>query len=56
VARLVAEGCSNAEIAKRLFLSQRTAANHVGNILAKLDLTNRAQIARWAAEHGAIGA
>jgi len=56
VASLVAQGCSNAEIARRLFLSERTAANHVGNILTKLDLRSRAQIARWATENGVTSA
>lgn len=55
VARLVAEGCSNAEIAGRLFLSPRTAANHVSNILSKLGIRRRSEIARWAVENGLVG-
>lgn len=55
VARLVAEGCSNAEIASRLFLSPRTAANHVSNILSKLGVRRRSEIARWAVENGLVG-
>jgi DNA-binding CsgD family transcriptional regulator len=47
VARLVAEGLTNREIAQRLFISERTAENHVQHILAKLDFTSRAQIAAW---------
>ncbi|MDQ3783625.1 MAG: AAA family ATPase [Actinomycetota bacterium] len=47
VARLVAEGLTNREIAERLFLSERTAQNHVQHILTKLDLSNRSQIAVW---------
>jgi DNA-binding CsgD family transcriptional regulator len=47
VARLVAEGLTNREIGERLFISERTAQNHVQHILTKLDFTNRAQIARW---------
>jgi DNA-binding NarL/FixJ family response regulator len=42
VARLVAEGLTNREIAQRLFISERTAQNHVQHILTKLDFTNRA--------------
>ena len=38
---LVAEGLSNAEIAERLVISPRTAAHHVGHILAALDAPNR---------------
>jgi DNA-binding CsgD family transcriptional regulator len=47
VARLVAEGSTNREIAQRLFISERTAQNHVQHILTKLDFTSRAQIAAW---------
>jgi len=45
VARLLAEGLTNAELARRLFISPRTAAVHVSNILSKLDLTSRTQVA-----------
>lgn len=47
VADLVAQGLTNREIASRLFLSERTAQNHVQHILDKLDLPNRSQIALW---------
>lgn len=47
VARLVAEGLTNKEIGQRLFISERTAQNHVQHILTKLDFTSRAQIAAW---------
>jgi DNA-binding CsgD family transcriptional regulator len=47
VARLVAEGLTNREIAQALFISERTAQNHVQHILTKLDFTSRAQIAAW---------
>jgi len=49
VARLVAEGQSNREIAARLVISQRTAEGHVEHILTKLGFTSRAQIAAWIA-------
>jgi DNA-binding NarL/FixJ family response regulator len=49
VARLVAEGLSNKRIAARLFISERTVATHVGNILNKLAFNSRAQIAGWMA-------
>jgi predicted ATPase/DNA-binding CsgD family transcriptional regulator len=48
VAELVAAGQSNREIAATLVVSQRTAEGHVENILTKLDLSSRAQIAVWA--------
>jgi len=49
VARLVAEGLSNKQIAARLFISDRTVATHVGNILNKLGFNSRAQVATWVA-------
>jgi DNA-binding CsgD family transcriptional regulator len=47
VAELVTEGLSNREIAERLFITEKTAAYHVGNILNKLDFSSRAQIAAY---------
>jgi len=47
VATLVAQGLTNREIAARLYLSERTAENHVQHILTKLDLANRSQIGMW---------
>jgi DNA-binding NarL/FixJ family response regulator len=52
VARLVAQGLSNREIAERLVISKWTADNHVANILRKLDLARRAQVATWLAAAG----
>jgi len=49
VARLVADGLSNKQIAARLFISDRTAATHFGNILNKLGFNSRAQVATWVA-------
>lgn len=47
IANLIGEGLTNREIASRLYVSERTAQNHVHHILTKLDLTNRSQIAVW---------
>jgi non-specific serine/threonine protein kinase len=47
VAALVAEGLTNKEVASRLRLSVRTAENHVLNVMNKLGLDNRAQVASW---------
>lgn len=50
VARFVAAGKSNREIADALFIGTRTVESHVGHILGKLGFTSRAQIAAWVAE------
>ena len=49
VARLVAGGRSNKQIAAELVISQRTAEGHVERILAKLGFTSRAQVAAFVA-------
>jgi DNA-binding CsgD family transcriptional regulator len=48
VARLVARGQTNRQIAETLVVSERTAENHVQHILVKLGFSNRSQIAAWA--------
>lgn len=48
VLQLLAEGLTNAQIAERLFITPKTAAHHVGSILAKLGLANRAEAAAFA--------
>lgn len=52
VVEAVAKGHSNAEIAAELFMSVATVKAHVSNILAKLDLDNRTQIALLAHDAG----
>ncbi|MYS94109.1 MULTISPECIES: LuxR C-terminal-related transcriptional regulator, partial [Streptomyces] len=47
VARLVAEGLANQQIADRLVIARRTAEGHVERILSKLGFSNRSQIAAW---------
>ncbi len=51
VAALLADGLTNGQLADRLFISPKTAAVHVSNILAKLGLSSRAEIAAWAVRH-----
>jgi DNA-binding CsgD family transcriptional regulator len=52
VAALLAEGLSNAALAERLFISPRTAAVHVSNILSKLGMASRTEVAAWAVREG----
>ncbi|HEX2041731.1 MAG TPA: LuxR C-terminal-related transcriptional regulator [Acidimicrobiales bacterium] len=47
VAKLVAEGLTNRQIAERLVISERTAQHHVQHILTKLGFSSRSQIAAW---------
>ncbi|HKY17193.1 MAG TPA: HD domain-containing phosphohydrolase [Microthrixaceae bacterium] len=51
VLRLVAEGCSNPEIGRRLGVSRRTAEHHVQHIYTKLGVSSRAGAALFALEH-----
>jgi DNA-binding CsgD family transcriptional regulator len=48
VLQLIAAGLSNAEISDRLFISQKTAANHVSNVLLKLGVRSRTEAASLA--------
>jgi NarL family two-component system response regulator LiaR len=52
VLKLVARGLTNQEIAEELVISERTAGNHIGNILNKLHLANRTQAALYALREG----
>lgn len=52
VLQLVARGHSYGEIGAQLFISAKTAENHVRNILGKLHLSRRADLVRYAVEHG----
>ncbi len=54
ILRLVAEGCRDREIAERLFLSHHTVANHVRNILGKLEVQSRAAAISLAIRGGLI--
>lgn len=51
IIRLVADGLSNKEIAASLFLSEGTVRNYLSNILDKLDLRDRTQLAVYYYKH-----
>jgi DNA-binding NarL/FixJ family response regulator len=52
VARLIAKGHSNREIAEALVITEKTTANHVQHVLDKLSVHSRTQIAAQAGELG----
>ena len=54
VLRLIADGASTREISERLFISAKTADNHIQHIYIKLGVTNRAVATRWAIDHGLV--
>jgi DNA-binding NarL/FixJ family response regulator len=52
VAGLVARGLSNRQIAAKLSISERTVSTHLTNIMGKLGVTGRVQVATWAVAQG----
>jgi non-specific serine/threonine protein kinase len=52
VAALIAGGFTNRQIAQALVIAEATAVRHVANILNKLSMSSRAQVAVWATEQG----
>ena len=54
VAALLSQGLTNGELGRRLYISPKTVAVHVSNILTKLHLSNRAEIAAWAVRSGVV--
>jgi DNA-binding NarL/FixJ family response regulator len=56
ILKLVAEGLSNAEVGKQLWLSEPTIKLHLSRIYEKLNVTNRTSASRWAHLHGLLQA
>jgi two-component system, NarL family, response regulator NreC len=54
VVRLVALGHTNAEIGKRLSVSVRTIEKHRVRIQRRLEVSGRAELVRWALDHGLL--
>ncbi|GAA3883500.1 response regulator transcription factor [Saccharothrix violaceirubra] len=54
VLRLVAAGCTNREVGRRLHLSEGTVKNHVSRILTRLSLRDRTQAALYARDRGLL--
>lgn len=52
VVGLVADALSNRQIAERLYISERTVESHVRNILTKLGMKSRTEVASWALKQG----
>jgi len=51
VARLVAEGLTNREVAERLFVSPHTVSSHLRHVFSKLGITSRVELARAARDY-----
>lgn len=54
ILQLVAEGYSNAKLAKMLWVTEQTVKFHLSNIYRKLNVSNRTGAARWAQLHGLL--
>jgi DNA-binding NarL/FixJ family response regulator len=54
ILQLVAEGHSNSQLAKTLWVTEQTVKFHLSNIYRKLDVANRTEASRWAQLHGLL--
>jgi DNA-binding NarL/FixJ family response regulator len=54
ILQLVAEGYSNAQLAKMLWVTEQTVKFHLSNVYRKLEVSNRTEAARWAQLHGLV--
>jgi two-component system, NarL family, nitrate/nitrite response regulator NarL len=48
---LISEGLTNKQLSERLFIAENTVKNHIKNLLEKLELENRVQLASYAIKH-----
>lgn len=55
ILRLVAQGSSNAVVARQLWVTEQTVKFHLSNIYRKLGVSNRTEASRYAGVHGLIG-
>jgi DNA-binding NarL/FixJ family response regulator len=54
ILQLVAEGYSNLDMARMLWVTEQTVKFHLSNIYRKLDVANRTEAGRWAQRHGLL--
>jgi DNA-binding NarL/FixJ family response regulator len=54
ILRLTAEGLSNGQMAKNLWVTEQTVKFHLSNIYRKLDVRNRTEASRWAQQNGVL--
>jgi DNA-binding NarL/FixJ family response regulator len=54
ILRLAAEGLSNSQMAKLLWVTEQTVKFHLSNIYRKIDVRNRTEASRWAQVHGVL--
>jgi DNA-binding CsgD family transcriptional regulator len=54
VLRLIADGATTREISEQLFISAKTADNHIQHIYTKVGVTNRAAATRWALDREVV--
>jgi DNA-binding NarL/FixJ family response regulator len=54
ILQLVAEGHSNSQLARILWVTEQTVKFHLSNIYRKLDVANRTEASRWAQVHGLL--
>jgi len=55
ILRLVAEGHSNSQLARMLWVTEQTVKFHLSNVYRKLEVANRTEASRWAYTHNVLG-